>query len=126
MDKNGDINTAYPIHEWKYMKYYYGSDGYPVCETEWDFHVISDFLQGDIQGSLSGVNEYILACDDVISGKIPVWEATGNAHTLTVRKTGVNIYNEYSEEEIDISSIGEFRKYLEGWRELLLSKNNNN
>ncbi|WP_323637285.1 hypothetical protein [Pectobacterium polaris] len=104
------------------MKYYYDADGYPVCEVEWDLHVISDFLQGDVQSSLYGVNECILICDDVSSGKIPVWETTGNAHTLTVKKTGVNIYNEYSEEEIDIPSIEEFKIHLQGWKELLLSK----
>ncbi|MBA5603736.1 hypothetical protein H1224_22145 [Pectobacterium aroidearum] len=105
------------------MKYYFAADGYPALEINYELHVISDFLQGDIQSSLYGVNEYISACDDVLSGKVPVWEGTGNAHTVTIKTSGVNICNEYTEEEIDISSIGEFRKYLEGWKELLLSKN---
>ncbi|WP_437215964.1 hypothetical protein [Pectobacterium sp. LFLA-215] len=105
------------------MKYYFAADGYPALEINYDLHVISDFLQGDVQSSLYGVNEYISACDDVLSGKVTVWEGTGNAHTVTIKTSGVNICNEYSEEEINISSVDEFRKYLEGWKDLLLSKN---
>ncbi|AOR63389.1 hypothetical protein [Pectobacterium wasabiae] len=105
------------------MKYYYDTDGYPALEIEHNFHVIADFLQSDVQSSLYGVNEYISVCDDVISGKIPKWEGTGNAHTVTINIAEVSIYNEYTEEEINISSIEGFKIYLEGWKKLLLRVN---
>ena len=105
------------------MKFSFDEQGYPFLDVEYEYHVLSDFLSGDVQSSLSGVNEYLSACENIISGKIEIWSETGNAHTVTVRKDGVNIFNEYSEEELDINSIDEFKNYLENWKQLLISKN---
>lgn len=82
---------------------------------------MADFLSGDIQRSLFGVSEYITACDNVDSGVMETWSGTGNAHTVTIKKDGVNIFNEYSEEELDINSIKTFKNHLESWRQLLIT-----
>ncbi|CED56790.1 putative uncharacterized protein [Aliivibrio wodanis] len=105
------------------MKFIFDEQGYPFLDVEYEYHVLADFLLGDVQSSLYGVNEYLSTCDDVTSGKIEMWSGTGNAHTVTIRKNGVNIFNEYTEEELDINSIDEFKNYLENWKQLLISKN---
>ncbi|MBV7407313.1 hypothetical protein [Enterobacter sp. ENT03] len=103
------------------MKFFFDEQGYPFLDIDYEYHVLADFLSGDIQRSLFGVNEYITACNHVDSGVIEAWSGTGNAHTVTIKKDGVNIFNEYSEEELDISSIEEFKSYLESWKKLLIS-----
>ncbi|MCG3469064.1 YacL family protein [Xenorhabdus bovienii] len=105
------------------MKFMFDKQGYPLIDIEYEYHVLADFLRGDIQGSLFGVNEFITACNDVSSGNSLEWEGTGNAHTVTIRKEGVHIFNEYTGEELDIPTIDEFKHYLEGWKALLLTKN---
>lgn len=103
------------------MKFLFDEQGYPFLDIDYEYHVLADFLTGDIQSSLSGVNEYITACDNVDSGIIETWSGTGNAHTVTIKKDGVNIFNEYSEEELDINSIEKFKNHLENWRQLLIT-----
>ncbi len=103
------------------MNFIFDKQGYPILDVDYQYHVLADFLSGDVQGSIFGVNEYIAACNDVSSGRIPTWSGTGNAHTVTIKKDSVNIFNEYSEEELDISSIDEFKSYLENWKKLLIS-----
>lgn len=103
------------------MKFVFDEQGYPFLDIDYEYHVLADFLSGDVQSSLFGVNEYIIACNNVSSGLIGTWSGTGNAHTVTIKKDSVNIFNEYSEEELDINSIEKFKNYLESWRELLIS-----
>ena len=103
------------------MEFLLDEQGHPLLDIDYKYHVLADFLSGDIQRSLFSVNEYMHACNDVDTGKIPKWEGTGNAHTVTIKKDGVNIFNEYSEEELDINSIEEFKSYLEQWKQLLIT-----
>ncbi len=103
------------------MKFLFDKLGYPFLEVDYEYHVLADFLSGDIQSSLSGVNEYLTACEGVSSGKLEVWSGTGNAHTVTIKEDGVNIYNEFTEEELDIKTIDEFVSYLSNWKQLLMS-----
>ncbi|WFQ80401.1 hypothetical protein PXH59_04400 [Xenorhabdus sp. SF857] len=104
------------------MRFFIDKDGYPGVDIEYDRHVLADFLSGDIQGSMYSVDELIDLCKSVKSGEIPQWEGTGNAHTVTIKPDGVEIFNEYTEEILIISTIEEFKGYLEKWKELLLSR----
>ena len=103
------------------MRFFFDEQGYPSLDVDYDYHVLADFLSGDVQRSLFGVNEYITACNNVSSGTMAIWSGTGNAHTVTIKKDSVNIFNEYSEEDLYISSIAEFKSYLEMWKQLLIS-----
>ena len=103
------------------MKFLFDEQGYPFLDIDYEYHVLADFLSGDIQRSLFCVNEYITACNNVDSGVIEIWSGTGNAHTVTIKKDSVNIFNEYSEEQLHISSVEKFKSYLEGWKNLLIS-----
>ncbi|MBS9438246.1 hypothetical protein EAE91_14105 [Photorhabdus noenieputensis] len=104
------------------MKYFIDERGHCRVKTEMEYHLISSFLEDDVQSSLYGVNAYISACDSVKSEHIPEWKGTGNAHTVTIKPDGVEIFNEYTEESLQIATIEEFRGYLEKWKELLLSR----
>ncbi|GAA3581073.1 hypothetical protein GCM10023078_06200 [Gibbsiella greigii] len=105
------------------MKFYKNSDGYLKVEADESMHLVSSFLEHDVQNSVYGVDEYLSACDSVSNGDVPRWEGTGNAHTVTIKKNGVNIYNEYTNEEMNISTISEFKKILENWKKLILEGN---
>ncbi|EQB97948.1 YacL family protein [Photorhabdus temperata] len=104
------------------MKFFIDKDGYPEVDLGYEHHVLADFLSGDVQGSLHSVNEYLDLCESVKNGELPLWEGTGNAHTVTIKLDSVEIFNEYTEESLTISTIEEFKGYLEKWKELLLSR----
>lgn len=104
------------------MKYYIDEHGYSCAEVETENHLIAWFLKDDIQGSLNSVNEYLELCESVKNGDLPEWEGTGNAHTVTIKADGVEIFNEYTEESLTIPTIEEFKGYLEKWKELILSR----
>ncbi|MCC8380459.1 YacL family protein [Xenorhabdus sp. PB30.3] len=104
------------------MKYYIDEHGYSCAEAEQEHHLIAWFLNDDIQGSLYSVNNYLSACDSVKNGQIPKWEGTGNAHTVIIEPNGVEIVNEYTEENLKIATIEEFKDYLDKWKDLLLRK----
>lgn len=104
------------------MKIYVDSEGFNKVNIESEKRLVASFLEHDVQASLSGVDEYINACADVLSGKADEWEGTGNSHTVVITKDYVNIYNEYTAEKLDISSIREFCTYLNVWKNFLLKK----
>ncbi|MEQ5369226.1 hypothetical protein [Morganella morganii] len=104
------------------MKFYIDKDGYSRAEADEEHRLIAWFLNDDVQGSLHGVEEYISWCDVIRNGELPQWKGTGNAHTVTIKPNGVEIFNEYTEESLKIATIAEFKGYLEQWRELLLSR----
>uniref|UniRef100_UPI0036D78C2A hypothetical protein n=1 Tax=Photorhabdus sp. RM322S TaxID=3342825 RepID=UPI0036D78C2A len=104
------------------MKFLIAEDGYPALGADYEHHVLADFLRGDVQADVSCTDEYISLCESVSSGQLPEWEGTGNAHTVTIKPDGVEIFNEYTEESLKIISIEEFKGYLEQWKALILSK----
>ncbi|MBC8946389.1 hypothetical protein [Xenorhabdus indica] len=104
------------------MRFFIDKDGYPAIDIDYNRHVLADFLSGDIQGSIYSANELIDLCESIKNGVLPLWEGTGNAHTVTIKPDGVEIFNEYTEESLKIATIEEFKGYLEKWKELLLSR----
>ena len=104
-----------------HLKLFVDSQGYPSAEAGPAHQVLADFLSGDIQSSLSSAQNYIDQCDLVGNGQVPRWEGTGNAHTVTITPEGVDIFNEYSMESLHIAPIGQFRKYVEDWKQWILA-----
>ncbi|WP_047686074.1 MULTISPECIES: YacL family protein [Xenorhabdus] len=104
------------------MKFLIAEDGYPTVEIDYERHVLADFLIGDVQADVSYTDELISLCDSVSNGESSLWEGTGNAHTVTIKPDSVEIFNEYTEESLEIATIEEFKSYLEKWKELLLSR----
>ncbi|HBK4793512.1 TPA: hypothetical protein ACYUTM_002492 [Serratia marcescens] len=103
------------------MRFFIGDDGYPSIEANSDYRILADFIMDDIQRSFYGVNEFIEACKLVRSGVLPFWEETGNSHTITIKPNGVEIFNEYTEESMTVSSIDEFEGRLEQWKSLFFN-----
>ncbi|EMB4325764.1 hypothetical protein RJ492_004208 [Pluralibacter gergoviae] len=105
------------------MKFFFDDNGYPSIKASDDFRILTDFIKDDIQRSIYGVNEFINACELVKSGSLPFWEGTGNSHTVTIRPNCVELFNEYTEEAMIISSIDEFKGYLDKWKALISDEN---
>ena len=68
------------------MKFIFDEQGYPFLDVEYEYHVLADFLSGDVQSSLYGVNEYLSTCDDVTSGKVEMWSRKPNTKTASAQK----------------------------------------
>ncbi|EMH4164452.1 hypothetical protein RJ498_003775 [Pluralibacter gergoviae] len=101
------------------MRFFLDASGCPNIEANNDFRILTDFIKDDIQRSIYGVDEFIKACELVKSGALPFWEGTGNSHTVTIKPNSVEIFNEYTEEVMGISSINEFEGYLKKWKLLI-------
>jgi len=59
---------------------------------------VAGFLESDLQGSAASAEEILRAIDEVESGRVPTWERTGNAHTLTLSRDGATLRNEMEED----------------------------
>ncbi|HEX2643670.1 MAG TPA: hypothetical protein VHU81_11820 [Thermoanaerobaculia bacterium] len=81
------------------------------------------FLESDIQGSDAYAREVLEAIERVAAGELDGWETTGNAHTLSVQRSGATLVSEYEEEEDGEEptrlSLAAVRKALQGWIEML-------
>jgi hypothetical protein len=104
------------------IRFFLDDDGYLVAESDDALHVLADFLSGDIQGSLFAAEDFIAECQKVIDGKVDSWEGTGNAHTVTIAKSGVEIFNEYTEKSLHIKDLAAFKAYLESWKQLIMQR----
>lgn len=122
----------------------------PRAITENNYKPVSWFLEDDVQSSEYTINltltvlaqiEQDIIPDielmvsyysedygknpDVIASHIkqsdiPYWEGTGNAHTLSIYKDRVKIYNEYTYEQVEIS-FDDFKEIMLGWKKLIES-----
>jgi uncharacterized protein YacL (UPF0231 family) len=61
-------------------------------------HEVAGFLESDLQGSAAAAEEVLHAIDEVESGRVPSWERTGNAHTLTLSRAGATLRNEMDDD----------------------------
>ncbi len=59
---------------------------------------VARFLESDLQGSAAAAEEVLRAIDEVESGRVPSWERTGNAHTLTLSRDGATLRNEQDDD----------------------------
>jgi len=79
------------------------------------FHpLIGTYLEQDVQGSRETCRELLGILDAIKSNEMTAWSGTGNAHTLTIRRDGVEILNEWDD------SLGEARLTIDEFRECLL------
>jgi len=97
------------------------SGGFPRVKADVGLELVGDFLEMDVQSSVFAVDEYLAATEDVVAGRIPVWEGTGNAFTLSIRMAGVDFYNEFTSEELQGLSVLDFSEYLTAWKQLVIA-----
>ena len=81
---------------------------------------LAAFLESDVQGSDVFAREILEGIERVASGDLDGWESTGNAHTLTVNRSGALLEAELEDDaEPCRLSLKELRDALAGWLELL-------
>ena len=56
---------------------------------------LAGFLESDLQGSIGLCRETLLAIDRVAKGDLAIWQATGNAYTLTLTAEEARIEAEF-------------------------------
>ena len=59
--------------------------------------LLAAFLESDIQGSDVYAREVLEAIERVAEGDLDGWETTGNAHTLSVHRTGATLQSEHDD-----------------------------
>lgn len=78
--------------------------------------MLASFLEQDIQSSVDGCQEFLNAVAAVEQGRREEWRATGNAHTVTIRPTGVTIESEWDPESRPCElTLTEFEQALNDW-----------
>lgn len=106
---------------------YFYIDSNNICKVERknlksSDEMIADFLEEDVMGVANTVDLIINNISQVQNGKIEIWEGTGNAHTISITKDKINIFNEFTEMDVTIYDFGYFLSLLYQWRKLIESR----
>jgi uncharacterized protein YacL (UPF0231 family) len=79
------------------MRLYRDSSGDPRAHGDKGKELLAQFLESDIQDSVSLGRKVLAAIDKVAGGHLGEWERTGNAYTLTLAPDGAEIEPEMPE-----------------------------
>jgi uncharacterized protein YacL (UPF0231 family) len=102
------------------LEFYWDSAGDPRARCKGIARVVAGFLESDLQDSAEAAREVLSAVDDVESGRLPSWERTGNAYTLTLSAEGTEILDEMDDEaEPYPLSLSEIREVVADWAAFL-------
>jgi uncharacterized protein YacL (UPF0231 family) len=98
------------------LEFYWDKDGAPRARCRKIAKVVGGFLESDLQDSTEAANEVLNAIDEVESGRLPSWERTGNAYTLTLSPDGTEIMDEMDDAgEAYPLSLSEIRELVGDW-----------
>ncbi|WP_127960465.1 hypothetical protein [Serratia microhaemolytica] len=102
------------------MRFYVNNLGFAVLEVGRSKQVIADFLGSDIQAHSDNYNMrlFLSVCHSIRNHEMSEWEGTGNAHTVIIKLNDVEIYNEFTEDNIHIT-LNEFEWYLKQWERFI-------
>lgn len=108
------------------MEFYLDNDNYCCVKniSNPNEQIIGDYLEGDIQGSDYHVNLIINTIHQIQNGEIENWQGTGNAHTISISKDKINIFNEFTEMDVTIYDTQYFLSLLYQWKKLIESRPN--
>jgi hypothetical protein len=106
------------------MEFFLDKDNYCCVKNTAnpDEQVIGDFFEGDIQGGDYYVNFIIDIINQIKNDEIENWQGTGNAHTISITKDKINIFNEFTEMDVTIYDFEYFLSLLYQWRKLIESR----
>ena len=106
------------------MEFFLDKDNYCCVKNTAnpDEQVIGDFFEGDIQGFDYYVNFLIEIINQIKNDEIENWQGTGNAHTISITKDKINIFNEFTEMEVTIYDFEYFLSLLYQWKKLIESR----
>lgn len=102
-------------------------DSYNICRVcrinlNYTEQIIADYLEEDVMGGDYTVNLLIDCILKIQKNEIEKWQGTGNAHTISIFKDKIHIFNEFTEMEVVINDVEYFLSILYKWRELVLSR----
>ena len=98
------------------LLFYRDAAGDPRAQGDAPFEPLASFLESDVQGSAKIARKLLRALDRVESGKMEVWEWTGNAHTLTLAGESASIQSEIDEDaEPCLLALPQVRQALVDW-----------
>ncbi len=81
------------------------------------YQALGFYLEQDVQTSTAVCDSLLLLCSKVLAGELAEWSRTGNAHTLTIRRSSVLIENEFDDSAAMCEiSMSEFQVALKSWR----------
>ena len=106
------------------MEFFLDKDNYCCVKNTAnpDEQVIGDFFEGDIQGIDYNVNLFIDVINQIKNDEIENWQGEGNAHTISITKDKINIFNEFTEMEVTIYDFEYFLSLLYQWKKLIESR----
>ncbi len=85
-----------------------------------EYQELGFYLEQDVQSSIAGCDELLSICNEILLGESPEWSGTGNAHTLTIKRSSVCIENEFVDDSIMCEvSLSDFQIALQDWRTLI-------
>ena len=80
------------------------------------YEVLGSFLSGDVQGNDIWAESVIRILEQAKKGTVAHWEATGNAHTVVIDQSGVQIENDYIDPKHTCKlTLDEFENALKQW-----------
>jgi len=98
------------------LQFYSDADGAPRARCEGPGRTLAGFLESDLQDSTVAAHEVLRALDEVAAGRVPSWERTGNAYTLTLTPEDAILEDELDDEaEPYVLSLPELRDILADW-----------
>ncbi len=85
-----------------------------------EYQELGFYLEQDVQSSIAACDMLLSMCDNISVGDLAEWLGTGNAHTLTIRRSSVCIENEFDDSAPTCEiSLSEFQDALKSWRTLI-------
>lgn len=101
-------------------EFYWDKSGDPRARRRAIPGVVAGFLESDLQDSMAATREVLDAIDEVEAGRLPSWERTGNAFTLTLSPEGTEIMDEMDDAgEPYPLSLSEIREVVSDWLSFL-------
>lgn len=101
-------------------EFYWDKAGDPRARRKVLPGVVAGFLESDLQDSAAATQEVLNAIDEVEAGRLPSWERTGNAYTLTLSPEGTEIMDEMDDAgEPYPLSLSEIREVVSDWLSFL-------
>lgn len=105
------------------LKFYRDEYSLPRVEVPNSYQALGTFLEGDLQGGFEASKSLLELIEKVQKGRLEKHESTGNAHTLTLSKNGVHIFNEFAIPVSECSlTLNEFYSAVKQWHQFTSTK----
>jgi uncharacterized protein YacL (UPF0231 family) len=102
--------------------FYLDHYGYPRATYQPPQEVLGEYLEQDVQSSSLACDSLLHFCNEVADGRRDSWQASGNAHTVTISSGRVRIENEFSDSGLPCElPIEDFMAALLSWKEFISS-----